>query len=98
MKIYIAGPMTSYENHNCSVFNAVAKLILSGGHVALNPAMLPGGLSQREYMDIRQAMLRCADAIYMLHGWNEFEVAVAEHAIAKKLGIKIYYQFEGASA
>lgn len=65
--------------------------------MALNPAALPDGLSQREYMDICLAMLRCADAIHMLHGWQESEGAVAEHAMAKKLGIKISYQFEGAA-
>lgn len=56
MKIYIAGPMTGYENYNRPMFNAVAQQMLSGGHVALNPATLPDGLSQREYMDI------CGDA------------------------------------
>mgnify|MGYP005924762521 CR=1 FL=1 len=71
------------------------KGVLAG--VALNPATLPDGLSQREYMDICLAMLRCADAIHMLHGWQESEGAVAEHATAKKLGIKISYQFEGAA-
>jgi len=85
-----------YENYNRPMFNAVAQQMLSGGHVALNPATLPDGLSQREYMDICLAMLRCADAIHMLHGWQESEGAVAEHAMAKKLGIKISYQFEGA--
>ena len=98
MKIYIAGPMTGYENYNRPMFNAVAQQMLSGGHVALNPATLPDGLSQREYMDICLAMLRCADAIHMLHGWQESDGAVAEHAMAKKLGIKISYQFEGAAA
>ncbi|EME0310855.1 DUF4406 domain-containing protein [Enterobacter hormaechei] len=97
MKIYIAGPMTGYENYNRPMFNAVAQQMLSGGHVVLNPAALPDGLSQREYMDICLAMLRCADAIHMLHGWQESEGAVAEHAMAKKLGIKISYQFEGAA-
>ncbi|HCR0273336.1 TPA: DUF4406 domain-containing protein, partial [Enterobacter hormaechei] len=45
MKIYIAGPMTGYENYNRPMFNAVAQQMLSGGHVALNPATLPDGLS-----------------------------------------------------
>ncbi|WP_449390486.1 DUF4406 domain-containing protein [Enterobacter hormaechei] len=88
MKIYIAGPMTGYENYNRPMFNAVAQQMLSGGHVALNPATLPDGLSQREYMDICLAMLRCADAIHMLHGWKESEGAVAEHAMAKSWELK----------
>lgn len=98
MKIYIAGPMTGYDDFNRPMFNAVAQQVTNSGHVALNPATLPGGLSQREYMDICMAMLRCADAIHMLHGWASSEGAVAEHAMAKKLGIKTSYQFEGAVA
>ena len=58
-------------------------------HVVLNPAILPGGLEQREYMDICCAMIRCADAVFMLRGWEGSEGAVAEHALAKKMGLKI---------
>lgn len=97
MKIYIAGPMTGIPKFNRPAFHFEAMRLSSEGHVVLNPATLPDGLSQPEYMDICLAMLRCADAIHMLHGWKESEGAVAEHAMAKKLGIKISYQFEGAA-
>lgn len=85
--------VVSCRHYDCH-YVGVAQQMLSGGHVALNPATLPDGLSQREYMDICLAMLRCADAIHMLHGWQESDGAVAEHAMAKKLGIKISYQFK----
>ena len=98
MKIYIAGPMTGYENYNRPMFNAVAQQMLSGGHVALNPATLPDGLSQREYMDICLAMLRCADAIYMLEGWEHSAGARAENALAEKLEMEIIFQEEERAA
>lgn len=98
MKIYIAGPMTGYHDFNRAAFNAVAEGISAEGDVALNPAILPNGLSQREYMDVCVAMIRCADAIHMLPGWEKSEGAVAEHALAKKLGLKITYPLKWGSA
>lgn len=91
-KIYIAGPMTGYENFNRDEFNRVAEIIENVDEVALNPAVLPDGLEQREYMDICFAMLRCATAIYMLSGYTKSKGALAELAYAEKLGIEIIYQ------
>ncbi|ELG9743281.1 DUF4406 domain-containing protein [Salmonella enterica subsp. enterica serovar Newport] len=68
MKIYIAGPMTGREKFNRDAFNKEADRLMKHGHTVLNPASLPDGLAQREYMDICFAMLRCADAIMMLPG------------------------------
>ena len=89
MKIYIAGPMTGYKDFNRPAFNAFALKLSLDGYVVLNPAILPGGLEQREYMDICCAMIRCADAVFMLRGWESSEGAVAEYALAKKMGLKI---------
>ncbi len=41
------------------------------GNIVLNPAVLPDGLSQQQYMSICIPMLMCADAIYLLDGWEE---------------------------
>ena len=46
MKTYIAGPMTGLPEFNRPAFNAAAKEIAASGHVPLNPAILPDGLSQ----------------------------------------------------
>lgn len=91
-KIYIAGPMTGYENFNRDEFNRVAEIIESVDNVALNPAVLPNGLEQREYMDICFAMIRAADAIYLLKGHEESKGAMAELAYAKKLELEIIEQ------
>lgn len=92
LKIYIAGPMTGYPDYNRAAFNAKASELMAEGHIVLNPAMLPGGLCQSEYMDICLAMVRSADAIYLLNRWEESVGARAEHALAEKLGPTVIYE------
>lgn len=94
MKIYIAGPMSGLVEFNRQAFMFTAAKLAGRGHVALNPAILPDGLSQAEYMDICLAMLRCADAIYMLEGWEHSAGARAENALAEKLEMEIIFQEE----
>ncbi|PJC87815.1 nucleoside 2-deoxyribosyltransferase [Vibrio sp. HA2012] len=89
MKIYIAGPMTGYENFNRAAFHKKAEALNEQGHYVLNPATLPDGLSQPEYMDICFAMIRAADAIHFLPGWEKSEGAVAEYHYGKKIGLQL---------
>lgn len=88
MKIYIAGPMSGLCDFNRPEFNRVAATIVSAGHVALNPAILPDGLSQADYMAVCIAMIQRCDAILMLNGWQDSDGAKAECALAKKLGLE----------
>ncbi|EIH8997536.1 DUF4406 domain-containing protein [Escherichia coli] len=92
LKIYIAGPMTGYPDYNRAAFNAKASELMAEGHIVLNPDVLPGGLCQSEYMDICLAMVRSADAIYLLNRWEESIGARAEHALAEKLGLTVIYE------
>lgn len=89
MKIYIAGPMTGLPNFNRHAFHQASLQLSSQGHIALNPAVLPDGLTQAEYMDVCLAMLRCADAIYLLDGWKLSAGARVERALAEKLALLI---------
>lgn len=98
MKIYIAGPMSGLVEFNRPAFMFTAAKLTGRGHTALNPAILPDGLSQAEYMDICLAMLRCADAIYMLEGWEHSAGARAENALAEKLEMEIIFQEEERAA
>lgn len=91
-KIYIAGPMSGLPGLNRQAFNRAAGHVVRRGNVALNPAILPDGLEQAEYMDICFAMLRCADGIFLLDGWQQSAGAKAEHALAEKLVLEIQYQ------
>ena len=97
-KIYIAGPMTGYKDFNRPAFKAFALKLSLDGNVVLNPAVLPDGLEQREYMDICCAMIRCADAVFMLRGWEKSAGARAENALAEKLEMEIIFQEEDRAA
>lgn len=98
MIIYICGPMKGIKDFNRPAFNITAALLEEGGDVVLNPAVLPSGLSQPQYMDICLAMLRSADAIFLLNRWELSSAAQAEMALAHKLGLKViereHYNFE----
>ena len=85
-KIYIAGPMSGLPNFNRDAFNAEAHRLLGLGHIALNPAILPDGLEQHQYMAICIEMVKMADQLVMLPGWERSAGARAEHALAIKLG------------
>lgn len=91
-KIYIAGPMTGYEDFNRQSFNDAALVCATNGGIPLNPAALPDGLTQGQYMDICFAMIRAADAIYLLKGYEESKGAMAELAYAEKLELDIIQQ------
>lgn len=92
MIIYICGPMKGIKEFNRPAFNITAALLEGGGDVVLNPAALPSGLSQLQYMDICMAMLRSAEAIFPLKGWELSAGAQAEMAFAHKLGLKVLEQ------
>lgn len=95
-KVYIAGPMSGLPEFNRPAFHLADVLLTKSGKVVLNPATLPDGLSQPEYMDICCAMVRCADALFMLNGWERSNGAVAEYHLAKKLGKDILFQSENS--
>lgn len=63
--------------------------MLDDGHIVLNPANLPDGLTQAQYMDICCAMLRCANGVLLLDGWEQSSGARAERALAEKLGLSV---------
>ncbi|HDR2588132.1 TPA: DUF4406 domain-containing protein [Enterobacter ludwigii] len=97
MKIYITGPMSGLPEFNRPAFFKAAEEISARGHCVLNPAILPDGLTQHEYMDICQAMVRSADAIFMLNRWENSRGALAELHQARKLGLLIIFQKPSAT-
>lgn len=94
MKVYIAGPMTGLPHFNRPAFKEEAINLSFEKHVPLNPASLPDGLSEQDYMAIGMTMLQRAEAIYLLTGWQFSAGARAEHALALKLGLEIIEQRE----
>ncbi|PNK67513.1 DUF4406 domain-containing protein [Hafnia paralvei] len=88
-KVYIAGPMTGLPEFNRPAFFSAAADLVTNGDTPLNPAVLPDGLSQADYMAICIAMLQRADSILLLKGWSESSGACAELALAEKLELQI---------
>lgn len=87
--IYIAGPMTGKPDFNRGKFNTTAARLWAAGYTVLNPAILPDGLTYEHYMDISLAMLRGADEIYLLEGWEHSEGAKREFNLAIRLRLEI---------
>lgn len=104
--IYIAGPMTGYEQYNFPAFDEAAAKFKEQGYEVINPAKLC-----RDYVEISgitleevcprevamvdiQAIISGATHMYMLNGWEYSAGAKAEHALAQWLGIQISYQSE----
>lgn len=92
MKVYIAGPMTGLPHFNRPAFQQAALNLSFEKHVPLNPAILPDGLTEADYMAVGITMLQRADAIYLLTGWQFSTGARAEHALAVKLGLEVIEQ------
>lgn len=83
---YIAGPMSGIKDFNRPLFNKVSGELAGQGHSVLNPAILPDGLSQGQYMQICLPMVAVAEELVMLPGWERSEGAYIEFCLAKKSG------------
>lgn len=90
--LYLAGPMTGIKDFNRPAFNQMANALTSDGYSVLNPATLPGGMTQAQYMSICLPMVLCSQTVYMLKNWKMSEGALAEHALAFKLNLRIIYE------
>lgn len=92
--IYIAGPMSGIKDHNRPLFSMVAAELTEQGRSVLNPATIPDGLSQGQYMQIRLPMVAVAHELVMLPGWEQSDGAYIEFLLAKKSG-KTIREFGG---
>ncbi|MDD7317110.1 MAG: DUF4406 domain-containing protein [Prevotellaceae bacterium] len=87
MKVYIAGPMTGYENYNREAFfEAAIKLKLRGAE-PVHTASLPDGLGYEVYLEKSLEALDGCDAICFLRGWEESKGALMEYGYAKSRGL-----------
>lgn len=99
-RLYIAGPMSRYPEHNFPAFHSAAAELRKAGFEVCSPAevKLPcgcaGGLSCSlgehvwvEYLiaDLREMLLK-ADALALLDGWHNSRGARVEEQLARGLG------------
>lgn len=85
MKIYIAGKITGDPGY-LDKFREETEKLEGMGHIVLNPAELPEGMSKAEYMRICFAMIDCADAVFLLPGWQGSPGARLEQAYCSYIG------------
>jgi hypothetical protein len=93
LKVYIAGPMTGYPDHNFPAFNEAAARWAAKGWEPVNPAELDGDPSLegwRYFLKRDIALLMECDAIALLEGWQNSKGASLEKTVATALGIRQY--------
>lgn len=107
MKIYLAGPMSGYDDFNFPAFDAAAATLRAAGYEVFNPAdqdrktwgSMENIKKHANYRDCLRVdlnwILDHAEAIALLPGWERSKGANAERATAVALGLKII-ELEGA--
>lgn len=90
MKIYLAGKITGDPDYR-KKFEAAADYVRSQrpDAVILNPAVLPEGLDEQDYMTITSQMLAAADEVMCLADWEDSEGAKVEVKLAGRIGKRI---------
>lgn len=77
MKIYISGKIIGDPDYKRK-FERAATAISSLGHTPINPALLPEGLSETDYMRLSFAEIDAADMVLFLDDWKESGGAALE--------------------
>lgn len=88
LKVFLSGPISSRMETYKAEFDDAARIVSEAGHLPLNPATLPIGMENHDYMRICLAMLDSADLLLQLPGWGKSAGAIAERTVAMKTGVE----------
>lgn len=96
MKVYIAGPMTGYEDYNYPAFEAAREQLAASGLDVLSPTdidtlqgTVTGSQTWDWYMRHALTMVLDADAVALLDGWERSKGACLERDVARALGLQV---------
>lgn len=90
MKVYLAGKISGDTGYR-SKFSLAQEQLEDEGHIVLNPAELPEGLTPEDYMAICFSMIHRADAAAFLPDWAESRGASLEHGYCRYIGKPVWY-------
>ena len=97
MTVYISGPITEVDGY-MELFEAVEARLKAKGYEVINPAkvnaQMPPTTTYEGYMDMSLAMIKQADAIYLLYGFEKSIGAMREYWFAIGAGMKIMKEGE----
>ncbi len=92
-RLYLAGPMSGYAEHNFPLFNRVARLLRGQCYEVFNPAENKDGDTRQPrsfYMWLDIPALLESECIVFLPGWERSRGANLEVWLAIDLGLPIY--------
>ena len=97
MTVYIAGGITGVENYKplrgreaAAAAGGRGPADQHGALLVLNPAELPEGWPNGLYMDVCLAMIRAADLVVFLPGWERSRGASLEMQYSRYEGKPVY--------
>lgn len=99
MRLYIAGPMTGYENYNFDEFNRVSKILSGMGHEVYNPATSFEGRQDLPYdLYLRHAlsMVTMVEGVVLLTGWGDSKGALTEVHAALSCELNLFFLYGNA--
>ncbi|GLH20969.1 hypothetical protein BR1R3_37110 [Pseudomonas atacamensis] len=90
-RLYLAGPMTGFEDFNFPAFNNMAAELRARGYVIENPAEhgVVDGADWADYMAYDLTRLGLCGQVAVLPGWENSKGARLEVHIARELGMKV---------
>lgn len=92
-RVYVAGPMTGYENYNFPAFIAAAEKLIEQGYDVVNPVDhgVVEGAGWSDYLRHDLAKLSRCEKVFFLPGWENSKGACLEKHIAEELGMEIFF-------
>lgn len=90
-RLYLAGPMSGFEDFNFPAFNKMAADLRARGYVVENPAEhgVVVGADWADYMAYDLTRLGLCGQVAVLPGWENSKGARLEVHIARELGMKV---------
>lgn len=90
-RLYLAGPMTGFEDFNFPAFNAMAAELRARGFAVENPAEhgVVDGADWADYMAYDLTRLGLCGQVAVLPGWENSKGARLEVHIARELGMRV---------